>query len=94
MVRWSSGDGRSGQRPIMGAERDETERELAGYLAEAGIEAPPEGVEWRIVLPIALEEEDFWERMNDALCADAPTISMHPAAIADALQPALRELLD
>lgn len=62
--RWSRADGQSGRRPVAAAELEEAEELLIADLSYAGVPPPPRGVEWRLMLPPGVSQEQFGERVN------------------------------
>ncbi len=55
------------EEPYTQDDVDEVYADMADYLAEAGVPAPPRDVRWVLDLPEGLTEDEFWDEVNEAV---------------------------
>lgn len=80
-------------RPPTADELAGVHSDMANYLALAGVPAPPEGVEWEIVLPFGHDPQAFWSELYREM-GDATDYRPETApAVAAAMRAALDRVL-
>jgi hypothetical protein len=55
------------EEPYTQDDVDEVYADMADYLAEAGVPAPPRDVRWVLDLPGGLSEDEFWDEVHEAV---------------------------
>ncbi len=55
------------EEPYTQDDVDEVYADMADYLAEAGVPAPPRDVRWVLDLPDGLSEDEFWDEVDEAV---------------------------
>jgi hypothetical protein len=55
------------EEPYTQDDADEVYADMADYLADAGVPAPPRNVRWVLDLPEGLAEDEFWDEVNEAV---------------------------
>jgi hypothetical protein len=55
------------EEPYTRDDVDELYADMADYLAEAGVPAPPRDVRWVLDLPDGLSEDEFWAEVDEAV---------------------------
>ncbi len=55
------------EEPYTQDDVDEVYADMADYLAEAGVPAPPRDVRWVLDRPGGLSEDEFWDEVDEAV---------------------------
>lgn len=89
----ADGTGNSSEEAWTDYDRRAVRDGLLDYLRTAGIPDPPEDVEWRLVLPEALTEDQLWAALNQAASDGPPFAASTADAVVARLRAAVRDLL-
>ncbi|QHO69896.1 DUF5956 family protein [Marisediminicola antarctica] len=73
------------------ADRESVCDDIDGYLADAGVTAPPRYFRWFVRRPKAVTDNQFWSAMGGAVAADWPEDN-HPRHHPPVLERAIAEL--
>lgn len=74
-------------------ERSIVRASVVEYLAVAGVPAPPEGIEWLLVLPSGSDPATFWSRLHHEMGQSTDFKPETARAVALAMSEALERLL-